>query len=691
MTGDIGAGKSRLMAELIDRVTAAHPTAAIIAGTEDGNVYGAVAQAFARRYGLTPGAYGFGHNDTPAEARERLEAGVRAVVPGTRVVEVLHLVAQVLRIPFEDSPVVGPLLEQPQRLEARVFMAIKRLLASEAERAPVVLVLEDLDGAGAETANLIAYLAAGLAETRVAIVVTGTAKLAERHPNFGEGEIAPTRFALGAMNATEAEELLGELCRPLGETPAKLVDHVRGLGTAASPRQLHELVRLLLEADVIVREGLMWRVDAKALDAFALPASYAELVAARLQVMDAGDRRVLDMAAAVGDPAWLDAILAIERCSSVDRIEADGPTLADIAAGGDQARLGLVATVARLIERDWLVEIASTTRSGERELRFASPELWQLVHDAVPEPKRRGYHAKVARWLELHPEGRDPVAQEEVARHLALAGEPREAAVRYRRAAEVARARFANDHAIRLFDRALACVDSGDPGDLAARIQLWHDLGSVYELVGDFAGALGAFERMLRLSWLFASKTKAAVAFNKMGRVWRRRGDLKLALEYLDRGLELFRAAGDARGIASSLDDIGKALQMLGRYDEAHAKITEALQRRRKTGDDRSIATSLSRLGEVQADRGDYDAARLSHSEALELRTRSGDRWGVAVSRNNLAALAFELDDAAAARSGWLAALAEAEDIGALPLIALVLTNLGELALAGGARSRSNT
>ena len=30
-----------------------------------------------------------------------------------------------------------------------------------------------------------------------------------------------------------------------------------------SPRAIHELVRLLLESDVIVREGVMWRVDAE--------------------------------------------------------------------------------------------------------------------------------------------------------------------------------------------------------------------------------------------------------------------------------------------------------------------------------------------------------------------------------------------------------------------------------------------
>ena len=186
---------------------------------------------------------------------------------------------------------------------------------------------------------------------------------------------------------------------------------------------------------------------------------------------------------------------------------------------------------------------------------------------------------------------------------------------------------------------------------------------------------------MLRLSWVAASKTKAAVAFNKMGRVWRRKGDLKLTLEYLERGLELFRGANDARGIAGSLDDIGKSLHMLGRYDEAHAKITEALARRGKSGDKRAIATSLSRLGDVQQDRGQYESALTCHQEAFDLRKVSGDRWGQIVSQNNLASLSFELGEYAEARTGWLSALAEAEGIGALPLSALILTNLGEVAL----------
>ncbi|MBA3464817.1 MAG: tetratricopeptide repeat protein [Deltaproteobacteria bacterium] len=679
--GEPGMGKSRMISELIARIRTTHPTAMAVTGVadENANAYGPVARALTTRFSLVAG-------EDPNESRDKILAGVADVVKPQQVPEVAHLIAHLLRVPFEDSPVVTPLLESPQRLEARLFMALKRFLTAEAERHPVVVVVENLELCQQDTINFMHYLAAGLGSSRVLLIGTATPSLYERHPAFGDGEIGPTKIELGSLSAGEAEDLLRELCRSLHDIPPVLLAHAKTLG--GSPRAIYELVRLLLESDVIVREGMMWRVDQAALAAMKLPKGYDEVVAARLRVMETTERRVLEMAAVVGETSWLDAILAVERFAARPA-DPDGPTLSQIAASGDHSRLSVVAAIGKLVEREWLAEVPQSSIAGERELRIANPNLWSLVYKSMDEAKRRTYHAAVARWLELHPEGRSPTAQEEVARHLALAGESREAATRYRRSAEAARSQFANEAAIRLFDRALACI--GDT-DLAARIHIWHDLGSVYELIGDFEAALGAFERMLRLSWVAASKTKAAVAFNKMGRVWRRKGDLRLALEYLERGLELFRGANDARGIAGSLDDIGKSLHMLGRYDEAHAKITEALARRGKGGDKRAIATSLSRLGDVQQDRGQYESALTCHQEAFNLRKASGDRWGTVVSQNHLAALSFDLGDYAEARAGWIAALTEAEGIGALPLSALILTNLGELALvenkADEARSR---
>jgi tetratricopeptide (TPR) repeat protein len=685
LVGEPGMGKSRLVGELGKSASRARPDTLLLTGAPDeaATPHATMTRMLAARFGIQPG-------EGAGEARDKIIAGVAEVLTAARVTEVAHLLAHLMRVPFEDSPVVGPLAEAPQQLESRTFIALRRLLAAEAEQRPLILCFDNLEQAGGETVNLLQYLAAGLRGSPVVLLATATPALAERHPSFGEGEIAPERLELGALQPEDAEALLRELCRPLDAVPPRLVEHARQIARqGGSPRALHELVRLLLESECFVRGGgAMWLVDDARLAATTLPTRYDDIVAARLAVMEPADRRVLEQCAVIGETCWLDAVVALDRASSLaassHALDPDGPTLSQIAASGDQSRVSVSASVARLVEREWLAEQRESSVPGERELRFTYPNLWSLVYRGSDPARRRDYHRTCARWLELRPEGRGPTAQADVARHLELAGEFHEAASRYRRAAESARAAYQNERAIRLYDRALSCLADPRHDDIAARIHLWHDLGSVYELIGDFEAALGAFERMLRLSWVVASKTKAAVAFNKMGRVWRRKGDLKLALEYLERGHELFRNAADARGIAGSLDDIGKVLHLLGRYDDAYAKIIEALARRGKGGDKRSIAASLSNLGVVQQDRGNFEHALSCHREALQLRREAGDRIGVIGSQNNLAVLRYETGDLAEARAGWTAALADAEEIGALPTSALVLSNLGELALAEG-------
>ena len=45
-----------------------------------------------------------------------------------------------------------------QHVEARTFIALRRFFAADAARGPLLLFLDDLDQAGAESVNLLHYL-----------------------------------------------------------------------------------------------------------------------------------------------------------------------------------------------------------------------------------------------------------------------------------------------------------------------------------------------------------------------------------------------------------------------------------------------------------------------------------------------------------------------------------------------------
>lgn len=673
LCGEPGMGKSRTIVEFGRRLARVHRDVRMLVGRGDGGgiAYAAFGHLFARRFGIAPGM-------GASASHERILARVAEVLPGDRVTEVAHLLAYLMRIPFPDSPVVSPLAASPQQLQTRTFIAVRRFLSADAQRSPIVLVIEDLEVCGPETVNLVHYLVAGLASERVVIVGTARASVFEQYPSFGDSDVPLMRIELEPLSDHSADALLRDLCRPLAEVPEPLFAHARVLG--GSPRALLELMRLLLESGILARNADgEWVIDKSALASTPLPEGYEDLVARRLEVMAHEDRDILSMAAVVGETFWLDAVVALTRSGEVDTEHPDGPTLSAIAATGNRSRTAVMNVLARLTEREWIQPVAESSVPGEHEYRFTYPHLRRMVLARIPDADLREYHWIAAQWLELRPEGRRPLEREDVAEHLQRAGRMLEAAARYRRAADVARAGYFNDRAIRLYLRALACIGDRDP---VTRIHLWHDLGTVYDLTGDFEAALGAFERMLRLAWVVAARTKAAVAFSKMGRVWRRKGALELALEYLERGAELFEQTGDQRGIAASLDDVGRVLYLLGRYDEAYAKVTAGLERRGRDSDQRSMAMSLSNLANIESARGRFDEAREHHRQALELRRASGDRSGVIGSLNNIAVIDYERGDLAQARAGWVQALSEAGAIGALPLSALALSNLGELALS---------
>jgi tetratricopeptide (TPR) repeat protein len=675
VVGNPGVGKTRLAVEFSRSVRAAIPETRVLSGNAPGTGsqgYGPVIQILSSRFGIT-------ENEYPHDARDKIEQTVKEVMPERLQTETTHLLAHLMNFPFPNSLVVEPLAQVPGQLEVRTYIAVRRFFERDCETGALLLCFDGAERAGVETVNFIHYLAEGLRNCPVLILVTARPTLFRRHPQWGQGEFSHNMIDVGPLSSDEAEQLFTELVH-CGELPEELLevarDHLGGY-----PRAIEELTRYLLEVGVVAPSGSRWTLSLSRLREQPIPRTHEEILRARLQALSPGERGCLEKAAAIGEVFWLDAVVALVRASSLEVGDPDGPTLEQIGKATEQTRPYVESIVSSLCLKGLVTRCPTSTIAGEEEYRFAYPPTWDLAYELVDPDHRRGYHRLIAQWLELLPEGRMEEQQAHAGRHLERAGLGVMAAARFRRAADAARARYFNDKSIRLYSRALACVGEADA---AARIHMWHDLGSVYQLKGDIDAALDAFERMLRLSWMAASKAKGAVAFNKMGRVWRQKGNMDLALEYLQRGLDLFEQSGDLRGVATSLDDIGQVLWMIGRYEDGLDSSAKALEMRRQLGDRRSIAVSLSNIGNIEKSRGLFDEAEACFREAMHLRQAVGDRYGHVVSQNALGSLSLERGDLDQARDTWEDALAEAEQIGALPLQMTLLNNLGETALAQG-------
>ncbi|WP_405084316.1 BTAD domain-containing putative transcriptional regulator [Microbispora sp. NBC_01389] len=283
--------------------------------------------------------------------------------------------------------------------------AVAAYLRDAAAEAPILVVVEDLHRADRETLDTLLDVVAETAGAAVAVVCTfrqeeagrlagTTAALARREP---------LRIGLRGLRPGAAAGLVTAVAGLPVTRPALTALAAR---TGGNPFFLRETARL------IAAEG-----EAAALTT--VPAGVRDVLAARLAVLPARVRTVLDVAAV------LDAEVPGKHAGGVDL-----DVLAAVHGGGedavvDAAEEALLAGV--LVEPD------------DGGLRFASPVLRDTVYGAMPRLRRARTHARVAAVLErLRP---DEAAA--LAHHHALGGDPVRAARYALTAAERADLRYA--------------------------------------------------------------------------------------------------------------------------------------------------------------------------------------------------------------------------------------------------------
>jgi tetratricopeptide (TPR) repeat protein len=250
--------------------------------------------------------------------------------------------------------------------------------------------------------------------------------------------------------------------------------------------------------------------------------------------------------------------------------------------------------------------------------------------------RARRHHLFAAQWLETRLRERTEEQLEFLATLYEKGGSARRAAEMWVRAGDSARARYANDAAVRFYGRGLELLDRDDA---LGRLDALHNLGDVTALSGKTREALQLFEEMLRSAWLLDAQAKAGAAHGRIGRCYRTLGEYDRAEYHLGQALNLFTRANDHRGVAGAEDDLGKVSFLRGDYGRALDRHGRALDLRRALGEPRSIALALHNLAQVYHASGNLSEAMRRFDEALALRRSIEDKPGVAQSLAEMGAV----------------------------------------------------
>ena len=314
----------------------------------------------------------------------------------------------------------------PTERRQRTLDAVKRLLLRESRVQPLIVSFEDLHWIDGETQSVLDALVESVPTARVLLLVNFRPEY--RHDWGGKTYYRQVR--IDALPPASAEELLRSVVGPdptLDGLARLLVERTEG-----NPFFLEESVRTLVETGVLVGVAGAYRLT-RPPETLQIPATAQAIVAARVDRLDADDKRLLQAAAVIGKDVPLLVLEAI----------------ADLREDDLRQRL------ARLQAAEFLYE---TRLFPDVEYTFKHALTHEVTYGGLLHDRRKMLHARVVRAIGEVYGSRLAEHIEALARH-ALRGELWEEAVDFlRSAAAKAHARSAFRDALDQLEAALDVV-----------------------------------------------------------------------------------------------------------------------------------------------------------------------------------------------------------------------------------------
>ena len=290
VTGEAGAGKSRLRHEALRRAEQLHPGIEVWIGRSDplaaGSPFSLIGQALRRAAGVTP-------LDAPDVGRRKLRARVGRHLSGAAAQGATEFLGEVCGLPFDDAASVQlrAARREPALMADQVLRSFEALVRAECEAGPLVIVLEDLHWGDLPSVRLVD--AALRHDHPLFVLALARPEVHGRFPDLFRLR-SSTEIRLSALPPKAAARLARSV---LGDgADAALVERIVGI-SAGNAFYLEELIRAAASGKTR-----------------ALPETVLAMAQSVLDTLDAPSRMALRACSVFGATfrsEWLAALLGV--------------------------------------------------------------------------------------------------------------------------------------------------------------------------------------------------------------------------------------------------------------------------------------------------------------------------------------------------------------------------------------------
>ncbi len=370
--GDAGVGKSRLTREFLDHLRAQKETPIVLRGRclpyGEGIAYWPLAEILKEVAGIRD-------SDLSSEALKRIGALGKELLSEELTADAAMTVAALAHTMGLTDPNHSFIDLDPREVKARTIGAWRSLLTSLGQRSPVVMIVEDIHWADTALLDILEELNERL-RSAVMILCPARPELTDHRPGWGGGRGNHTSIFLDPLTPREVDTLVNALLA-IAELPAPvrqtMMDKAEG-----NPFFLEEIIRHLIDQGLIVRDDDRW-VATPNLVEVEVPDTVQGVLAARIDLLEAAEKRVLQRAAVVGRVFWPSPIIHL--------------------LGGNQKEVEPLLD--HLEERGLIQSRLGSSMVGEPEYIFKHILTREVAYESLPRRERGQAHAAVATWIEL--------------------------------------------------------------------------------------------------------------------------------------------------------------------------------------------------------------------------------------------------------------------------------------------------
>lgn len=484
-----------------------------------------------------------------------------------------------------DVPVTASTHEvAPELRRTRLFEAVARLLAHASRARPLVVILDDLHDADADSLGLLHYVSRTSRTAHVAVLCGARPAGLDTRPAFLEfyralaGSDAEGEIRLAPLDEAAVAALL-DRAGIHGPRARELAPDVYAWA-GGNPFLTLEAVRVLRERGAIER--------GRSAD---VPDRVRHTILGRFDAVPAESRRVLEVLCVVAAPTRLADLARLVERTELEAADAIAPALS----------AGLVREL----------EV-----SGAAGVTYAHELIRDAMYQELPAMKRAALHAKVATTLTEAPASVR-------AHHFTRAGAPAAAAEESIRAGDEAARRFAYDAALDSYRQALALLLPGAP----RRAEVLERVGDSELARGAAQAAIAAYGEALRIAPDEASRVHLSIVLAAV--VGRYEGRYPDALRLATAAVATLAPRGESAQLADALVALGWMQYHTGEASAAESIGVRALKLGRALDLPRVEAAALEIVTRSRWLRGDHTAAP-DPDDVERVVTRLGDDGDVA-------------------------------------------------------------